>query len=161
MAREPVNPLSVNKPSRIMKRLLFFLPLLLLIGCNTTRQAATPRAQWTPERAKRGGMRKKPWAGSAATIRRATAHQSTRDCGRRTLGIRRRLTRNWAWAHDPGFSRGRARVFFMTWLWKNDKQGLLNRMEEFLSIASKHKVGGNVCVVRQCVGSVSEGGQAA
>ena len=43
------------------------------------------------------------------------------------------------WAQDLGFNS--MRVFLHHLLWEQDKEGLLRRMDEFLRIAEKHKIG--------------------
>ncbi len=49
------------------------------------------------------------------------------------------IDRELGWAQDLGFNS--VRVFLHDLLWQQDSQGLLQRMEEFLTIADKHKIG--------------------
>ena len=43
------------------------------------------------------------------------------------------------WAHQLGFTS--VRVFLHDLVWKNDRDGLLQRMEQFLTLADKHQIG--------------------
>jgi len=49
------------------------------------------------------------------------------------------IDRELGWAQDLGFTS--VRVFLHDIAWKTDRAGLLKRMEQFLSMADKHKIG--------------------
>jgi hypothetical protein len=49
------------------------------------------------------------------------------------------IDRELGWAEDLGFNS--VRVFLHHLLWEQDKEGFLQRMEQFLPIADKHKIG--------------------
>jgi hypothetical protein len=49
------------------------------------------------------------------------------------------IDRELGWAEDLGFTS--VRVFLHNMLWEQDSKGLLERMEKFLQIAEKHKIG--------------------
>ena len=49
------------------------------------------------------------------------------------------IDRELGWAEDLGFTS--VRVFLHDMLWQQDSKGLLERMEKFLQIAEKHKIG--------------------
>jgi hypothetical protein len=49
------------------------------------------------------------------------------------------IDRELGWAEDLGFNS--VRVFLHHLLWEQDKEGFLKRMEQFLDVADKHKIG--------------------
>lgn len=49
------------------------------------------------------------------------------------------IDRELGWAQELGFNS--IRVFLHDLLWDQDKEGLLKRMEQFLAVADKHKIG--------------------
>lgn len=49
------------------------------------------------------------------------------------------IDRELGWAEDLGFTS--VRVYLHDLLWKQDKEGYLKRMEEFLTLANKHHIG--------------------
>lgn len=49
------------------------------------------------------------------------------------------IDRELGWAEDLGFTS--MRVFLHHLLWEQDKEGFLKRMEQFLDVAEKHKIG--------------------
>lgn len=53
-----------------------------------------------------------------------------------------------AWAESLGFNS--MRVFLHHLLWEQDSQGFLNRMEQFLTIADRHKIGATFVLFDSC-----------
>ena len=49
------------------------------------------------------------------------------------------IDRELGWAQDLGFTS--VRVFLHDLVWKHDRQGLLQRMEQFLQLADRHQIG--------------------
>jgi hypothetical protein len=49
------------------------------------------------------------------------------------------IDRELGWAHDLGFTS--MRVFLHHLLWEQDKEGFLKRLDQFLEVADKHKIG--------------------
>ena len=108
------------------------LKSLLLLSLFTTAMAQ----QWTPEQARAWG-KSQPWfAGS--NFAPSTAINQLEMWQADTFDpetIDREL------GYAAGCGMNAARVFLHDLLWENDSEGLLKRMEEFLEIADKHKIG--------------------
>ena len=119
-----------------MKRLLFFLPLLLFVGCNTPRQSVAPRAQWTTGQAN-AWYAKQPWLVGCNYTPRTAINQL--EMWQAETWDPKTIDQELGWAHDLGFTS--VRVFLHDLVWKNDRQGLLRRMEKFLDLADKHHIG--------------------
>src|SRR6266850_2966779 len=119
-----------------MKRFLFFFLFALLVGCNTPRRAAAPRAQWTTEQAN-AWYAKQPWLVGCNSTPRTAINQL--EMWQAETWDPRTIDQELGWAHDLGFTS--VRVFLHDIVWKNDRQGLLRRMEKFLDLADKHDIG--------------------
>ena len=114
--------------------------LLLLLfgftGCHTPRQVATPRERWTPEQAQ-NWYAKQPWL-VGCNFTPSTAINQLEMWQAETWDPRT-IDRELGWAHDLGFTS--VRVFLHDLVWTTDRAGLLRRMEEFLKIADRHRIG--------------------
>ena len=79
------------------------------------------------------------WVGwSAATSLRARRSTSSR-CGRPDTFDPPTIDRELGWAEDLGFNS--IRVFLHHLPWEDDSRGILERIDRFLTIADKHKIG--------------------
>ena len=124
--------MSPNTPKQIF---LLFL-LLPLLGCHTSRQAASPRARWTPEQAN-AWQAKQPWLVGCNYTPRTAINQL--EMWQAETWDPKTIDQELGWAHDLGFTS--VRVFLHDLVWKNDRTGLLQRMEQFLALARKHDIG--------------------
>jgi len=94
------------------------------------------RDRWTPEQAN-AWHAKQPWLvgcnfGPSTAINQLEMWQAeTWDP--------KTIDRELGWAEGLGFTS--VRVFLHDLVWKNDRDGMLQRMEQFLTIADKHKIG--------------------
>ncbi len=120
-----------------MKQISVFAALLLLAGCSTaSRNPSEPRGQWTPQQAQHW-QAKQPWlvgcnfTPSSAINQLEMWQADTWD----PVTIDREL----GWAQDLGFTS--IRVFLHDLLWDQDRDGFLNRLDQFLAIADKHGIG--------------------
>lgn len=120
-----------------MKRLMFFLLLLVpLIGCRTPKATDTTRARWTPGEANAWYM-KQPWL-VGCNFSPSTAINQLEMWQGETWDAQT-IDRELGWAHDLGFTS--VRVFLHDLVWKHDRNGLLRRMEQFLAMADKQRIG--------------------
>ncbi len=119
-----------------MKRILLLALLLPLLGCQTPSPTATPRARWTPEQA-HDWYAKQPWL-VGANFSPSTAINQL-EMWQADTWDPQTIDRELGWAHDLGFTS--VRVFLHDLVWKNDRAGLLRRMEEFLKLADRHHIG--------------------
>lgn len=119
-----------------MKRFLFLLPLLLLVSCSTPQQTVAPRAKWTAEQAN-AWYAKQPWLVGGNYTPRTAINQL--EMWQTETWDPKTIDQELGWAHELGFTS--MRVFLHDLVWRNDRKGLLNRMEKFLEIADKHDIG--------------------
>jgi hypothetical protein len=112
------------------------LRLILSVVLIAAAWAGQARDQWTPGQAN-AWQAKQPWIagcnfGPSTAINQLEMWQAeTWD----PATIEREL----GWAQDLGFNS--VRVFLHHLLWEQDKDGFLKRMERFLTLADKHKIG--------------------
>ena len=116
-------------------RRLFMLLCLIFFAVPALAQEQ-PAGRWSGARA-RAWQRARPWLAGCNFIPSSAINQlemwqvDTFDLA----GIDREL----GWAQDLGFTS--VRVFLHHLLWQQDKDGFLNRMDQFLAAADRHKVG--------------------
>jgi len=119
-----------------MKQFPLIALALLLVGCSTTEPKPQPRARWTPEQAN-AWYAQQPWLvgcnfGPSTAINELEMFQAeTWDP--------KTIDRELGWAQDIGFTS--IRVYLHDLLWKQDAKGFLNRLDQFVAIADKHKIG--------------------
>jgi hypothetical protein len=117
---------------------LLFALLASVAGCGTTeREAAkSPPGPWTPERANTW-QASQPWlvgcnfSPSTAINQLEMWQADTWDPAT--------IDRELGWAADLGFTS--VRVFLHDLAWEQDKRGFIKRMDQFLALADKHKIG--------------------
>jgi hypothetical protein len=120
-----------------MKYLSSLALIILLAGCSTAPESAVgPRGQWTPVQAN-AWQAKQPWlvgcnfSPSTAINQLEMWQADTWDPAT--------IDRELGWARELGFTS--VRVFLHDLVWKHDRQGLLERMEKFLQLADRHRIG--------------------
>ena len=118
--------------SKPIRRSLFTLALALAL--TPVAQAAT--RQWTAEQANEW-WEKQPWL-VGANFGPSTAINQLEMWQPDTFDLKT-IDRELGWAQDLGFTS--MRVFLHHLLWEQDADGLLKRMDQFLAVADKHKIG--------------------
>ncbi len=124
----------VSKFKMPMKQLPLIALVLVLFGCSTTQEQ--PRTKWTAEQA-HAWYAKQPWLvgcnfGPSTAINQLEMFQAdTWDP--------KTIDRELGWAQDLGFTS--VRVYLHDLLWAQDAKGFLRRLDEFVEIADKHKIG--------------------
>lgn len=133
---ESVNQFANQPHLKIMKRFCLLFLLLPLLGCQTARQSAGPREKWTPEQAN-AWYAKQPWLVGGNYTPRTAINQL--EMWQAETWDPKTIDQELGWARELGFTS--MRVFLHDLVWKNDRRGLLRRMEQFLDIAEKHDIG--------------------
>jgi hypothetical protein len=125
------NRLSCHRVRNFMKhRILPVLTLILLAA------SAHARDRWTPEEAA-AWQKRTGWLVGCNYIPSTAINQL--EMWQADTFDPVTIDRELGWAHDLGFNS--VRVFLHHLLWEQDKAGFLKRMEKFLDIADKHKIG--------------------
>lgn len=119
-----------------VSRYVPFMSALILFASFTGSSAAEPRAKWSEEQAE-AWKRDKGWlVGSnyapAYAINQLEMWQAD------TFDLEA-IDRELGWAESLGFNS--MRVFLHHLLWEQDSAGFLKRMDQFLAVAEKHKIG--------------------
>src|SRR5262245_64176471 len=115
-----------------MTRTSFLTICVLGLFCVT----AAGRERWSAEKAQAWG-KATPWL-VGANYTPATAINQLEMWQADTFDADQ-IDKELGWAESLGFNS--VRVFLHHLLWEDDSKGLLKRMERFLAIAEKHKVG--------------------
>jgi len=111
----------------------------LLFAATTLLLPASPaaaRERWTAEQAEAWG-REQPWL-VGCNFSPSTAINQLEMWQADTFDLPT-IDRELGWAQDLGFNS--VRVFLHNLLWEQDRAGFLGRMEKFLDVAAKHKIG--------------------
>jgi hypothetical protein len=106
---------------------------LLLSPLPATAQQAS---RWSEDRA-RAWQRQRPWLVGCNFIPSSAINQL--EMWQADTFDLKTIDRELGWARDLGFTS--VRVFLHDLLWKQDKDGFLKRMEQFLDVADRHKIG--------------------
>ncbi|WP_367873694.1 cellulase family glycosylhydrolase [Luteolibacter sp. Populi] len=114
-----------------ISRTLRFLPFLALLAPQVFAGE-----QWTPEQAK-AWAKTQPWR-AGSNFSPSTAINQLEMWQAETFDPAT-IDRELGWA--AGIGMNTARVFLHDLLWEQDSEGLLKRMDQFLTIADKHKIG--------------------
>ncbi len=118
-----------------MNPIRWFLPLAVLISCSTTPQQKAEKGIWTSTQAWEW-YNQQPWLVGCNFIPSTAINElemwqsETWD----TATINREL----GWAEKLGFNT--VRVYLHNLAWETDREGFLSRMEDFLTIASRHNI---------------------
>jgi hypothetical protein len=119
-----------------MKHLRWF-SVVWLLGISVAAQAPQqPSARWSEEKAW-AWQRKQPWLVGCNFIPSTAINQL--EMWQADTFDPKTIDRELGWAEDLGFTS--VRVFLHDLLWKQDREGFLERMEQFLAIAERHKLG--------------------
>ncbi|MBA4150351.1 MAG: cellulase family glycosylhydrolase [Verrucomicrobia bacterium] len=120
-----------------MKQLPLIALLLLLVGCSTTqKQTLQTRERWTEEQAN-SWYAKQPWL-VGCNFSPSTAINQLEMWQAETWDPKT-INRELGWAADLGFTS--VRVYLHEIPWQQDRNGFLKRVDQFLSLADKHKIG--------------------
>ena len=115
---------------------LVFLFLGLFLFNFTLASLAAARERWSSEQAQAWG-REIPWLVGANYSPASAINQLEMWQG--DTFDPQQIDKELAWAESLGFNS--MRVFLHHLLWQQDSEGLLKRMDQFLDIAQRHKVG--------------------
>jgi hypothetical protein len=110
--------------------------LLIVFVVVSPVQHAQAQGRWTPERAA-AWHQEKGWLVGANFIPSSAINQL--EMWQAETFDAAAIDRELAWAQDLGFNS--MRVFLHDLLWKQDSAGFLRRMEQFLEIADRHRIG--------------------
>lgn len=110
--------------------------LLSLVSLGLLATAARAGEQWSVEKARAWGE-KIPWL-VGCNFAPSTAINQLEMWQADTFDLAT-IDRELAWAESLGFNS--VRVFLHHLLWEQDSRGFLDRMEKFLAVADKHKIG--------------------
>lgn len=108
----------------------------LLSGQSFLSVNATPVARWSEAKAN-AWYAKQPWL-VGCNFTPSTAINQLEMWQAETWDPQT-IDRELRWAHDLGFTS--VRVFLHDLVWKNDRAGLLKRMDQFLTMAHRHQIG--------------------
>lgn len=120
----------------LFKSIVLVALLSPLLGCQTSQKCPSPRGRWTSEQAN-AWYAKQPWLVGCNYSPRTAINQL--EMWQADTWDPKTIDQELGWAHDLGFTS--VRVFLHDLVWKNDRAGFLKRMEQFLDIAEKHKIG--------------------
>lgn len=121
---------------RLRSRLSWFALCALILACRGTPAPAAEPARWSEERAAAWG-KQTPWL-VGANFSPAYAINQLEMWQADTFNPAA-IDRELGWAQDLGFNS--MRVFLHHLLWEQDPAGFLGRIDEFLAIADKHRIG--------------------
>jgi hypothetical protein len=119
-----------------LKSILLVSLVVTLVGCQTCPLKPQSRARWTPEQAN-AWYAKQPWLVGGNYTPRTAINQL--EMWQAETWDPQTIDQELGWAHQLGFTS--VRVFLHDIVWRNDRTGFIKRMEQFLDIAEKHKVG--------------------
>jgi hypothetical protein len=111
--------------------------LVLLTACGSLKdQAPQPRARWSAEQANEWQSRQ-PWLVGCNFIPSSAINQL--EMWQADTWDPATIDRELGWAQDLGFTS--VRVFLHDLVWRDDPKGLLQRMDQFLAMAQRHRIG--------------------
>jgi hypothetical protein len=111
------------------------LLLLILISLISVRDLSA-QGRWTPERAAEW-RKQHGWLAGGNYLPRTAINQL--EMWQADTFDPKTIDQELGWAESVGFNS--MRVFLHDLLWQQDSAGLLKRMDQFLGIADKHKIG--------------------
>src|SRR5215203_6136996 len=118
------------------KAAMLFYATVFCVGMMALARPALARDRWPAETAQAWG-RATPWL-VGANYSPATAINQLEMWQADTFDPKQ-IDKELGWAEGLGFNS--VRVFLHHLLWEQDKDGFLKRMDEFLAIANRHKIG--------------------
>lgn len=118
-------------------RQLQLIALAFLLGCSTaSHQSHHARARWTEPQAN-AWYAKQPWLVGANFIPSTAINQL--EMWQAETWDPKTIDRELGYAQSLGFTS--VRVFLHDLAWKQDPKGFIHRMDQFLRMADKHKIG--------------------
>jgi hypothetical protein len=125
----------IRKRVSILLLCLFCISAVNLSYGQSKRQKVAPAERWSELRAQ-NWYKNKPWLVGCDYIP-ATAINQIEMWSKDTFDPKQ-IDKELGWAQNIGFNT--LRVFLSSVVWKNDAKGMKERMNEFLSICSKHGI---------------------
>ena len=122
---------------------LFWLAVLLLLGSFPSDARA--RDRWSKEQAE-AWARKTPWLVGCNFIPSTAVNQL--EMWQADTFDPATIDRELGWAEGLGFNS--VRVFLHDIAWRTDPDGFLKRVDQFLAIAEKHKIGAMFVLLDSC-----------
>ncbi|MFN7138383.1 MAG: 1,4-beta-xylanase [Limisphaerales bacterium] len=120
-----------------MRQIPLIALLLLLVGCSTPqRQTVQPRERWTEQQAN-AWYAKQPWLVGCNFSPSSAINQL--EMWQAETWDPKTIDRELGWAADLGFTS--VRVYLHEIPWMQDRNGFLNRVDQFLAMADKHNIG--------------------
>ena len=119
-----------------MKAIAFAVLVALLTSCASAPHPGAPRARWTPAQANTWSARQ-PWLVGCNFIPSTAINQL--ECWQADSWDPATIDRELAWAQSLGFTS--VRVFLHDIAWRQDREGFLHRMDAFLDLAARHRIG--------------------
>src|SRR5688500_18967083 len=110
--------------------------VLFAVSTSSKLRAAEQPGRWSAQQAK-AWYAKQPWL-VGANFGPSTAINQLEMWQADTFDLKT-IDRELGWAEDLGFNS--MRVLLHHLLWEQDSKGLLKRMEQFLDVCEKHKIG--------------------
>jgi hypothetical protein len=110
--------------------------LALLTSCTSVPRPGAPRARWTPDQANAWYARQ-PWLVGCNFIPSTAINQL--EFWQADTWDPATIDRELGWAQSLGFTS--ARVFLHDIAWRQDPEGFLHRMDSFLGLAARHRIG--------------------
>ncbi len=119
-----------------MKTIALAALVALLTNCTIAPCAGASRARWTPDQAN-AWYANQPWL-VGCNFTPSTAINQLEFWQADTWDAAT-IDRELGWAQSLGFSS--VRVFLHDIAWRQDREGFLKRMDSFLGLAAKHRIG--------------------
>jgi len=122
--------------STLFKLALAAVILPTFLGCKTTPSRIESRGRWSVQQAN-SWYASQPWLVGCNYAPRTAINQL--EMWQAETWDPKTIDQELGWAHELGFTS--VRVFLHDIVWKNDRAGFLQRMDDFLGIAAKHQIG--------------------
>ncbi len=128
--------LYFTSKQHLMIRQRFLIALVLICGWNALSNTVDARDRWTPEQAN-AWYQQQPWL-VGCNFNPSTAINQL-EMWQADSFDPKTIDRELGWAEELGFNS--VRVYLHHLLWEQDRQGFLERIDRFLTIADKHGIG--------------------
>ena len=133
---KPQRKTLMNKAQSAVKSLTLVALAALLASCATAPKSANPRAQWTAEQAE-AWYANQPWLVGCNFTPSSAINQL--EFWQADTWDPTTIDRELGWAQALGFTS--VRVFLHDLAWRQDRDGFLKRMDSFLGMAARHRIG--------------------
>ncbi len=128
--------MKMSRCKEMIRNSNWILALIVACGCFAVASPTMARERWPAEQAQAWGQ-KTPWL-VGANYTPATAINQL-EMWQADSFDPQQIDKELAWAESLGFNS--MRVFLHHLPWEQDSEGFLRRMDEFLTIAERHKIG--------------------